>query len=528
MYASSSDLELIYDGGSNQGLNQTVGLRFVGVNIPKGAVITKAYVQFTVDESSSGGTSLTIEGELSDSADPFVAANGNISGRRRTASSVGWSPASWSAAGESGSDQRTPDLSAVIQEIVSQGGWIKGNALAVIITGSGTRTAESFEGNAASAPVLHVEFTGEVGAEIERFTVDPESAFQDETVTFSWSVEPNGQDVDCELDVDGDGIAEDTVIGCAGSYTRTHSYQDTGTYQAELRVVGDSGVVTRAEASVFVTSPPSSDSILWVADHETGDLRQWSRITISDQADAQISTAVARSGSYSNALTIYNADGTRSSSPGVRMGLWEYPDGPSHQDVTHPENLPTEGYYSTYYYFPQAVDNTWWLLFQWKSAMVDEWDADGNPTHQTRKLLYYVWADYHDDGTMTFRLRSRVGDDGEWIAPGYNVAYSNKPIPVQQWVHFECYYKWSKQKDGRITCWQDGVLLWDVSGIQTEYDYDYIGKPRQWTVNNYANETMPRTVTIYIDDAALSLDRIGPNAPGSLYLKYRDSSVMNE
>src|SRR5439155_3632165 len=52
---TSSDLELVYDGN-----NQTVGMRFTGVNIPRGATIVNAYVQFQVDETNSEPTALTI------------------------------------------------------------------------------------------------------------------------------------------------------------------------------------------------------------------------------------------------------------------------------------------------------------------------------------------------------------------------------------------------------------------------------------------------------------------------------------
>ena len=54
---NSGDLELVYDGG-----NQTVGILFAGTGIPRGVTITNAYVQFQVDETSTGATSLTIEG----------------------------------------------------------------------------------------------------------------------------------------------------------------------------------------------------------------------------------------------------------------------------------------------------------------------------------------------------------------------------------------------------------------------------------------------------------------------------------
>jgi hypothetical protein len=44
----------------------------------------------------------------------------------------------------------------VIQEIVNRSGWASGNALALIVTGTGERVAESYDGSAA--PELHIEY----------------------------------------------------------------------------------------------------------------------------------------------------------------------------------------------------------------------------------------------------------------------------------------------------------------------------------------------------------------------------------
>ena len=89
----SSDLELVFDGGGNQ----TVGLRFNGVDISQGANIAKAYVQFQVDEATSESTSLMVEGEDVDNAATFASSKRNISSRPRTAA-VAWSPVpSWEA-----------------------------------------------------------------------------------------------------------------------------------------------------------------------------------------------------------------------------------------------------------------------------------------------------------------------------------------------------------------------------------------------------------------------------------------------
>jgi hypothetical protein len=127
MYLTSSDLELVYDQS-----NQTVGMRFNGVAIPPGATIYNADIQFKVDETNSGPTSLTIAGEDTDDALTFTSSSGNISSRTRTTTSVAWSPVAWTTVGEAGADQRTPDIASVIQEIVNRPGWSSGNSLVII------------------------------------------------------------------------------------------------------------------------------------------------------------------------------------------------------------------------------------------------------------------------------------------------------------------------------------------------------------------------------------------------------------
>lgn len=86
MSLTSSDLELIRDGS-----NQTVGIRFQDVDIPQGATVTGASIQFVVDEGDpTETTTLTIKGELADSADSFSNTTNDISSRTTTTSSVTW------------------------------------------------------------------------------------------------------------------------------------------------------------------------------------------------------------------------------------------------------------------------------------------------------------------------------------------------------------------------------------------------------------------------------------------------------
>jgi hypothetical protein len=152
MGRGDTDLELVTDGAEVL----TVGLRFIGIGVPTSATILHAYLQFRADEKRSVATNLTVMGEASDNAPPFPTTPFNVSARPDTTASVPWAPPAWNLVGEAGSAQRTPDLSAVVQEIVNRPGWSSGNALVLVITGSGTRVAESFEGG--FPPVLHIEY----------------------------------------------------------------------------------------------------------------------------------------------------------------------------------------------------------------------------------------------------------------------------------------------------------------------------------------------------------------------------------
>jgi hypothetical protein len=138
-------------------------MRFTGVNVPRRATITKAYIQFQVDETSSGPTALTIGGQAIGNAPTFRAVNGDISSRMTTDAAVDWSPAPWSTGGAAGVDQRTPDIHMVVQEIVRGNDWGAGNALVILVAGASpskanSRVAESYDGVAVAAPVLHLEY----------------------------------------------------------------------------------------------------------------------------------------------------------------------------------------------------------------------------------------------------------------------------------------------------------------------------------------------------------------------------------
>ncbi len=153
---TSSDLEL-----TQASTNQKIGIRFANVNLPQGAIIQNAWIQFTSNAANSETTNLTLQAQAIDNAPTFAASANNISSRTKTTASVSWVPVAWNAADESGPNERTTNLASVLQEVLNRPGWASGNALAIIITGTANskRIAKSYDRDVYGAHYLHIEYT---------------------------------------------------------------------------------------------------------------------------------------------------------------------------------------------------------------------------------------------------------------------------------------------------------------------------------------------------------------------------------
>lgn len=161
MDLTSSDLEIMTDGTKKQ----IIGIRFPNVTIPQGAIINRAYIQFTNkgDKAPVAGDAY-IAAQDADNASIFTSIAFNISTRAQVANPVLWpgsTSSSWgtSSPGAAGAEQRTPDVKAVLQPIINRSGWVSGNAVVFLLTGDGVRNTFSYDGGAASAAKLIVEYS---------------------------------------------------------------------------------------------------------------------------------------------------------------------------------------------------------------------------------------------------------------------------------------------------------------------------------------------------------------------------------
>ncbi len=239
----SSDLELGYDGSTAQ----IVGMRFTQLDIPQGAIIQNAYIEFEADETNSGTTNLVFRGQNSDNAPTFLSTNYNISSRAKTTASVNWNnvPA-WNTVNEK---HQSPDLSKIIQEIVNRPGWAPGKSMVMLVQGSGERAAESYNGESANAPLLVVTYTKQI-------SLPPTAVCKNITLQLpapGQSVQISGQDID------GGSMANCGTITSLNA--SPNSFSQAGTYTTTLTVTNSLGLSATCTATVTVTAPTCSGKV---------------------------------------------------------------------------------------------------------------------------------------------------------------------------------------------------------------------------------------------------------------------------
>lgn len=156
---SSSGYVRLNDRSLKVGRGYTVVLRLAGVPVPRGARIERAVLKLFALGIPDRILQLTYAAEAADSSAALAAVARDVSRRPLTVARVADSPAPWAAEAWNAS----PDLSAVIQELVDRPGWVPGEALTLVILDRGsssTRTIASHDRFpvGAFAPVLELTY----------------------------------------------------------------------------------------------------------------------------------------------------------------------------------------------------------------------------------------------------------------------------------------------------------------------------------------------------------------------------------
>jgi hypothetical protein len=176
MQLASHDLDI------GQRAGKPVGLRFTGLEVPDGATITGAYIEFQAKRSGARPADITIAIEDTTDAAAFGCGQGSIAKRDYLDQTTDWTPERW----VKGEFFRTADLAATIAALVGTDGLDADDALAFRFEGMGERTAWSFDGKGAPARLV-IEF--ETGAGPPVVPVDQD--LQDDDFRFLGAKEPH-------------------------------------------------------------------------------------------------------------------------------------------------------------------------------------------------------------------------------------------------------------------------------------------------------------------------------------------------
>ena len=154
----STGKELTFRSSSNN----YIGLRFEGLNIPQGANISSAYIEFTAYDSDYGsGASMLIQGIDADDVSNFRSHNKNELHNVAKTAGVTWSMPSF----RRNRSYQTVDVSGILNAIVGRGGWQAGNAVGFVLSNfTNVRGAYSYTGKPSQAPRLFIEFSGNAQA----------------------------------------------------------------------------------------------------------------------------------------------------------------------------------------------------------------------------------------------------------------------------------------------------------------------------------------------------------------------------
>jgi len=143
------------DGNLSFGDNTLVGMRFKDVDLPRNAIILKAYLVLTASEGQNGPA--TMRFSCVDSANAMNFSDTKIpSTLTCSAASVEWHEGPvW----EKTKKYKTPNLGPLIQALVARKDWVSGNPVALIISSTGKRSAMSHEASMRYRPQLNVFYT---------------------------------------------------------------------------------------------------------------------------------------------------------------------------------------------------------------------------------------------------------------------------------------------------------------------------------------------------------------------------------
>ena len=252
-------------------------------------------------------------------------------------------------------------------------------------------------------------------------------------------------------------------------------------------------------------------NIYWSARYEGGDLGEWKNQTVasingspgsvgsSDAGTSPITGGISM-GSASGSMVAASMDQTYLGSKfAAKFSLAGTNTQAQSQSLTISGSLPGEAYYSSWYFIPSSSvvsipGNGYWVIMKFRRR---------DPTDGSMKELYDLNLKNvtgADAGQLGFTLRLY-----DWDTGGDDPLTPNQApvVPVDRWFQIEALYR--NAADGHLAIWLDGMQILDKPSGPTAHD-PWVA----WEVASIGLNLNPSATTLYADDAAISMVRVGP------------------
>ncbi len=222
------------------------------------------------------------------------------------------------------------------------------------------------------------------------------------------------------------------------------------------------------------------NDLIWTADQEPGDLSQWTASGSGDKrlpsADSTIEVSTEAAHRGRRALKFVNP------------AAWDNEEaGP---ELFHAAGALDDAYYSAWFLLPEdyRLDPSMTLI-RLRSRDVGSSELYGGEELQLRSLPVGGYV-----------LQVFSNNAGYLLEP---LAEQAPRIEAGRWFQLEARYEHPKSS-GRLRVWLDGVLSYDLAGRPTAPGTEVV-----LSVCNVAELAEPAPLVLFVDDAAVSLSRVG-------------------
>ncbi len=223
--------------------------------------------------------------------------------------------------------------------------------------------------------------------------------------------------------------------------------------------------------------------VLWSSRFEGGNFAEWNSVPFgfgNSSATApntiEASNEQAHHGTFAAKMSV---SGTATNTQGIGASLVQN------------GGLPTQAYYSAWYYLPQSVTvGYYWVIMKFRAAL-------GNPPTQAE--LFDVNFTNPSAGVMSLRVYDHRNGDLPLSVP------QPPDVPVNTWFQLEAFYRDASDYTGRFTLWLNGQQILDWQGATGLTSWV------AWDVVSVGEALLPEPAILYVDDCAVSRTRVGPN-----------------